>query len=195
MVEADRRIGAVYAPADCLGVWRRLAIVVVDVAVVWLAAVGVGLQAVVFLGVEAAAWLQFATFVLGGLVYLTEIKRSPIRTLGYRLLGARIVDLGGGTPTRWQMVQRLLFAALGPLNLLFDLEWLTHERGGQALRDQFAGTRVVRVAAAPVGEAGVQREWYEVAGGHLLMDHVTCARPAAPGAAALTGSGSSAASR
>jgi len=88
-------------------------------------------------------------------VYLTVLKRSRIRTLGYILTGVRIVDIRGGRPSLLQMTVRMAPLFPVPWSLLFDLGWILDEPQRQTLRDKWAGTYVVRHRAKPIGTAPV----------------------------------------
>jgi uncharacterized RDD family membrane protein YckC len=90
--------------------------------------------------------------------YLTWLKRSRIRTLGYILTGVRIVDIRGGRPSLLQMTLRMVPLMPLPWSFLFDLGWVADEPQRQTLRDKWAGTFVVRRKAKPIGTAPI-RYW------------------------------------
>ena len=104
----------------------------------------------------APVWAALAAVYL----YLTLLKRSRIRTLGYILTGVRIVDIRGGRPSVLQMTVRIAPVPLSfvPLlgALLFDLGWIVDEPRRQTLRDKWAATFVVRRHAKPVGTTPIR---------------------------------------
>src|SRR5262249_52952923 len=108
--------GVYYRREDYAGMARRLIIDLVDVpvAVMLPAAVVVAASTLapnlatpgIILLLGTAVW--FSYFVL--------LKRSNIRTAGYRLAGARIVNLQGERPGILCLVVRICFTVAGPLN-------------------------------------------------------------------------------
>jgi uncharacterized RDD family membrane protein YckC len=99
-----------------------------------------------------ALWVLPVTVYL----YLTVLKRSRVRTLGYILAGVRIVDVQGGRPSLLQMTTRLWPLLPLPWSFLFDLGWVVDEPHRQTLRDKWAGTFVVRRKAKPTGIASIR---------------------------------------
>lgn len=97
-----------------------------------------------------------------GYSYFVVLKRSKFRTLGYRLGRVKIVDLDGQVPSYQTLSLRSAFGLIGPLNWL-DLIWLFNDTHGQALRDKFAGTYVVKNDAQPAGEGRIVFRLYEIA--------------------------------
>ena len=162
-----------YHRKDYVGVTRRLLIDLIDVPVALaISALVVGgawffvpdledRPGIVFLLV-AAVW--FAYFVL--------LKRSRFRTLGYILLGARIVNLQGGPPSILSLLGRLFFAFIGPINFLIDVFWLTGDDNRQAIRDKFAGTYVIKRRAAPAGTGPIRIQTYMFWGMTFLFREV-----------------------
>jgi uncharacterized RDD family membrane protein YckC len=107
-------------------------------------------------------------------LYLTVVKRSRVRTLGYILTGVQIVDIEGKRPSLLQMTIRLLPviplpAIPVPWPLLFDFGWMIDEPARQTLRDKWAGTFVVRRKAQPVGTASVRYKRIGFAGLFLIF--------------------------
>jgi uncharacterized RDD family membrane protein YckC len=110
-------------------------------------------------------------------LYLTMLKRSRIRTLGYILTGVRIVDIEGGRPSLLQMTIRILPLVPLPIVLLpwcfvFDFAWMLDEPAKQTLRDKWAGTFVVRRKAKPVGTAPIRYMRIGFAGIFLIFPEV-----------------------
>ena len=88
-------------------------------------------------------------------LYLTILRGSQLRTLGYILTGVKIVNLKGATPSFFWINIRLFFWFLGPFVPLFDLIWCWGDENRQMLRDKLAGTYVVRRTALPVGSGPI----------------------------------------
>jgi len=170
--------GVYFATGDYVGLGRRLVILVIDIAVL-----GAG---VVALDVASSVWLfseeTYGMLNLGGLLlaylYLTVIKASRLRTLGYRMVGARIVTLKGERPSVFRMTFRLFLWVFGPLNVVADLIWLGVDRDRQSLRDHFAGTFVVKASAAPIGEGPIHLAYVQAFALSLMLPTVT--RPREP---------------
>lgn len=164
--------GVFYATADYIGVARRFAIDVVDVLV---ASVASAILAAVVAFLVPEVHQPFAvllTWIGVWFAYFVLLKRSRFRTAGYLLTGARIVSLQGDVPSVGSLTMRLMFAAFGPLNVLFDLFWISSDPWRQALRDKFAHTYVVRRGAEPAGAGIVRYAHYTVFGASFLFQEV-----------------------
>ena len=107
--------------------------------------------------------------------YLTFIKRSWLRTIGYRLAGLQIVTTKGARPTLSAMTFRLLLRIFGPFNFILDLVWLGADTEQQTLRDCYAGTYVVRANVKPAGVGPVHMNRYFGAG--LALSYPRVVRP------------------
>jgi uncharacterized RDD family membrane protein YckC len=110
-------------------------------------------------------------------LYLTVLKRSRVRTLGYILTGVRIVNIEGKTPSLLQMTIRILpviqlSTVPVPWFLLLDVGWMVDEPAKQTLRDKWAGTFVVRRKAKPVGTAPVRYNRIGFAGIFLIFPEI-----------------------
>lgn len=138
-----------YYPVRGYGsVWRRVLSLGIDVAVLMAIAAGLTwLLAANGIARDAAATIVAATLVVAAYVYFVEIERTRFGTLGMRLAGLRIVDLGGHRPSRMDMLLRLGLAGFWPI----DLFWIGGDDNRQSLRDKFAGTYVIRRGARPEG--------------------------------------------
>jgi uncharacterized RDD family membrane protein YckC len=84
-------------------------------------------------------------------LYLAIYKRTDHSTMGYRVLGAKIINLEGKRPSIWQMTLRFSMLLFGPLNFFVDIFWLTGEENRQTLRDKMFGTYVIKRQAQPKG--------------------------------------------
>jgi hypothetical protein len=111
--------GVYFASDDYVGIMRRVVILVVDLAVLITVLI-------LFDTLYIAIARDFSdTFIITYLIcvwaYLTVLKASRIRTVGYWLTGSRILNLRGRRPSIIRMTFRLLLWAFGPFNVLFDL--------------------------------------------------------------------------
>ena len=163
-------VGVYFAPDDYVGIMRRIAILLIDLAVLIIVYV---LFAVLLIPIVGNRNGSMGLLYFGVVwAYLTMLKSSRIRTVGYRLMGARIINLRGGRPSMFRMTFRLLLWALGPFNLLFDLLWSSVDDDRQSLRDRIAGTCVVNTQAEPIGTAEIQLKYYYAFGLALMYSRV-----------------------
>lgn len=162
-------VGVYFAPEDYVGILRRAVIVVVDLAVLVLLFFAVAVLGGVLNGTLTLVYL-FCVWA-----YLTVVKASRIRTVGYRLTGARILNLRGTRPSVFRMTFRLLLWLLGPFNLVVDLLWSGIDKDRQTLCDRYAGTCVAKARAEPIGTAEVHLACYCALG--LALWYPRVARP------------------
>jgi uncharacterized RDD family membrane protein YckC len=96
------------------------------------------------------------TIVVTGLVvwslYSVMLKHMGSNTIGYLLLGLRVVSFSGARPKLWVIVVRSLLGLFSPVNLLIDGMWLSGDPQRQALRDRVVGTYIIKGAAKPIGQ-------------------------------------------
>jgi len=172
--ETARR-GVLYDVHDYVPFWRRVIISIVDILVIIVTGIVLAVVFAVFTDAtdEQLDVMIPSVFLLVSLGYLVVLKRSRLRTVGYRLFDARIVTLAGTRPGVWQMVQRLGFGILGPANYVLDLVWITQDDTRQSLRDKWAGTYVVRAAAEPRAEGRIVSRMHNFMGFSALFDEVT----------------------
>ncbi len=90
-------------------------------------------------------------------IYMTVVKASKLRTVGYRITGLRVVNLHGMRPSIFQMTWRFILLAYGPIDLIADLIWLGGDDNRQTIRDKIAATYVIRPDAVPIGTGTVIR--------------------------------------
>jgi uncharacterized RDD family membrane protein YckC len=173
MFSASSENGVYYQASDYVGTWKRVFIDMVDVLVVSTLSLTVTLG--VLLIITNEDHLAIAVLVVWLAVwfsYFVLLKRSSIRTVGYILARARIVNLQGTTPSIASLFLRLLFALLGPVNLLFDLFWIPSDPCRQALRDKFAHTYVIKRFASPVGSGRIGYVPYTILGASYIFQEV-----------------------
>ncbi len=160
--------GTYFAPGDYVGIMRRLVILAVDLAVLVVLYFVFIIGFFVVLGDEGdgGGWFML-TYAASVWLYMTLLKASKVRTVGYWLADARIVDLRGKRPSIFRMTLRAMLWVLGPFNLLFDLLWAGIDEDRQSLRDRFAGTCIIRHRAESIGTAEIHLMHYN-AGGFAL---------------------------
>ncbi|HEV7243012.1 MAG TPA: RDD family protein [Thermoanaerobaculia bacterium] len=158
-------VGVIYATKDYLGVGKRLLIDVVDTMVATVASSLLTLLLIMIWPWESTGGLAVLLLLSSiWFAYFVLLKRSRFRTLGYRLAGAKIVNLQGETPSIGSLLIRLLFVVGGPANVVFDLFWIPSDENRQAIRDKFAHTYVVRTAALPTGSGPLVYRTYNMLG-------------------------------
>lgn len=160
--------GIYFALDSYAGLFRRMSVVVTDSIILLIAAVVIWVPLVIFLWDPQTGStpdeLFFALWITLVWFYLTAIKRSRFRTIGYRLCGLQIVTTRGKRPTLTAMTFRLVMWVFGPFNFILDLLWLGADTEHQTLRDCYAGTYVVLATAQPVGTGPVHLTRYFGAG-------------------------------
>lgn len=172
--------GVYFAPGDYVGITRRMIILVIDFSLLLLAYILVAILYIAITGHDPAS--RFHWSYLGfAWAYLTILKASPLRTVGYRLTGARILNLRGERPSVFRMTFRLLLWLFGPFNLIFDLFWAGTDDDRQTLRDRFSGTCVVNNSAEPLGTGEIHFTYYDALGMNMMYPRVVRPSTATPG--------------
>jgi uncharacterized RDD family membrane protein YckC len=174
-----------FFPSDYVGVWRRLAVELVDSVVIVVGLVLVTATVVLLdpgedlsdttLAVAISCW---AVLIYG---YFVVLKRSRLTTVGYRLARVRIVDACGRPPRLGALTLRLSFGLLGPFNIVLDMLWIPFDRHKQTLRDKLAHTYVVKANAEPAGPARIVVRTYSIVGMSFVFQDV---EPVSVGSAA-----------
>jgi hypothetical protein len=173
--------GVYYRREDYVGVWRRLLIEGVDFGVAFALSAGLSILLLAILippdistesqeFADRLTWILLTVWPAVWFFYLVILKRTRIRTLGYLIGRARIVNLRGGPPGIGALTIRLAFATIGPINLIIDLFWITGDENRQALRDKFAGTYVVNKGAQPAGKGPVVYRSYSLLFNFLVRE-------------------------
>jgi uncharacterized RDD family membrane protein YckC len=169
--------GVYFARRDYAGFLRRLIIIMVDLLVILV--VGVVILMAWDLarpGVESPIpgllWIGIAY------LYLTLLRGSQFRTLGYILTGVRIINLKGERPSYFWMNMRLFLWLLGPINPIVDLLWFWGDENRQMLRDKLAGTYVIRRGAVPIGGGPIRASTLFVLGCAIAFPEVMKNAPA-----------------
>ncbi|MBW2410228.1 MAG: RDD family protein, partial [Deltaproteobacteria bacterium] len=144
--------GVYFERHDYAGLLRRLIIVMVDLS--FLILFFTIFYLIFFLSFDATETTFFIYFwlcFLSAFCYLSILKPSRYRTLGYIATSAKIVDLKGNRPSFLRMAFRFCLLILGPVFFIIDILWLTSEENRQTLRDKIAATYVIKKDAQPIG--------------------------------------------
>ena len=162
--------GVYYAERDHAGFVRRLLVIAIDAFVLLLIGIALWyvLLAIMWYGLDrdpnAFFWIIWPLSVWS---YLAVIKPSPIRSVGYRVTGLKIVNLRGNRPSVLRMTFRMLLWMI-PRFYLFDLLWIGADTEQQSLSDCYSGTCVVRNTAEPIGKGPIHLV-YHTAFGWIVM--------------------------
>lgn len=162
--------GVYFKPSDYIGLGPRILIFLVD-AVVLLLLIG-GLSWVWFSYFEEIGKAYVALVLLVAWHYQVVLKRSKFRTIGYRLVGVKLVTLRGKRPSLFMLTFRELLWLFGPCNFLFDLIWCGVDVDKQTMRDRFSEICLVRNSAQPAGEGEIHLAYFTAMGYALQYPHV-----------------------
>lgn len=173
-----------YDPKDYVGFGKRLIVMIIDSIVIALFGIAIWMP---FLALILAEVIQsdpsgifWATYLVAIWVYLAPIKRSNFGTLGYKLLGIKLVSAKGGRPSLINLTIRMIMWMFGPFNFVLDLLWLGADSENQSLRDCYLSTYLVARDAKPVGRAPVHLTRYNAMGFALDYPRVCRPRPFGP---------------
>ena len=151
--ETDKPRGVYFATDDHAGLARRAVGGLIDLAALWVTwnlVYAAWYVARTAFDLPAPVGLPVAAFLLLCWAYLAPLKRSRLRTLGYRLTGVRVVDLRGRPPSLLAMTIRYASFSMTQIALV-DLLWIPTNPSRQKIGDVVAGTYVVRARAVPAG--------------------------------------------
>lgn len=176
----DRSLGdgVYFAAHDYIGVTRRIFILLID-----------SLALFIIFYLLALAWISLVgepgrmftvILVIAVWIYSVPLKRSKIRTMGYRLAGARLVTLKGHRPSLLMLTFRSVLWMLGPFNLGFDMIWCSVDDERQTLCDRFASICLVKSNAQPIGTGEVHLVYYNALGWTFAYPYVVHPNPATP---------------
>lgn len=163
--------GVYFAPSDYIGAGRRLIILGVDAVTLFLLGWGLSVVWEQWIGDDEG----FGTVLLVAIwFYLVPLKRSAWRTVGYRLAGAKLVNLKGEQPALWALTLRsmLWLLCITPVNFLFEVLWCGVDGDRQSIRDRIANTCLVKHKARPIGTGEVHLAHYFALGYLLVYSHV-----------------------
>lgn len=165
-----------YESKDYAGFGMRLIVMLIDSIVIvligiilWMPFIVLILAGVIHSDPSGLFWLAFLAAIW---IYLAPVKRSDFGTIGYRLLGIKLVSTKGGRPSLISMTIRMVMWIFGPFNLLLDLLWLGADTESQSLRDCYLGTYLINRNATPIGRAPVHLTRYNAMGFALAYPRV-----------------------
>jgi uncharacterized RDD family membrane protein YckC len=151
-------VGVYFRRDDYASFWRRLLVDLIDAATAGLLCC---LAIFVLWPVIPARPILLVCAAIF-FCYFVLLKRTRGGSVGYRVAGVRIVGLDGERAGVLPLTVRMLFMALGPVNYVLDLVWMTDDVHRQAIRDKFADTYVIKKHAVPAGSGKVIRRHYEI---------------------------------
>lgn len=155
------------------GFWQRLAVDVIDVAVIFpILAILTILITDAILPSETLARSIFLLWTASLFAYFVLLKRSNFGTVGYKICKVRVINLHGERPGIICLTLRLAFSFIGPLSFPLDLIWISSDENRQALRDKFAKTYVIKRNAKPKGTGQLIYSNYDLWGWHFLFCEV-----------------------
>jgi uncharacterized RDD family membrane protein YckC len=165
------RFGPIYRPQDYPGVFKRMAVDLVDFAAVGIGAVA--LVAALEAGLRGrAASAACLAFLIAAMAYLGPYKATGLPTLGYLVFGVKVTDMEGRRISLWQATSRLAFMLAGPVNILVDFFWMYNGPLRQTLRDKLCGTVVVEKDAVKVADGRVVFKVVHGMGYRLICEEV-----------------------
>ena len=182
---ADNSLGDAdfYDPKDYVGIGKRLIVMIVDSIMlvligilIWIPFLALILSGVIQIDPSGMFWISFLVAIW---VYLGPIKRSDFGTVGYRLLGIKLVSAKGGKPSLINMTIRMMLWMFGPFNFVLDLLWLGADSENQSLRDCYLSMYLVTRNANPIGRAQVHLTRYNAMGFAFAYPRVCRPRQAA----------------
>ncbi len=118
--------------------------------------------------VKISFWLFFFITYL----YLSILKPSKYRTIGYMATDVKIVDLHGNKPSWNTMLTRFFLLGFSPFAFIIDILWLTGDHTKQTLRDKYVGTYVVNNMSVPQGSAPLKRVILNFLGWNLFYKEI-----------------------
>lgn len=174
MVDRSLGEGVYYSHDDYPGLVRRFCVVVIDLGLLVLTGVLIASGLTMFPSHHwrLAATIGLLFWLLQCFLYLTVMKRSRFRTLGYRVCRVQLVSSSGSRPSMFAMTFRLMIWLFGPINLLFDLVWIGADEERQSLRDCYACTLMIRLGAKPIGKGPIHLTRFCGAGLTLVYPRV-----------------------
>lgn len=163
--------GVYFARRDYAGFLRRMFIVLIDLLVILV--VGFLIQLTWNLARPEETSPITSIICLGlAYLYLTILRGTRLRTLGYILTGVKIINLKGERPSFFWMNLRLTLWIFGPVNPIVDLLWFWGDNNRQTLRDRLAGTYVIKRKAVPIGGGPIRPATLFIMGYTLVYPEV-----------------------
>lgn len=167
----EQNQGVVYHAQDYAGFFRRVGIILIDFVAIVALTVLLSLLFTIS-GIELGSFLVFGAYWILPICYMTLVKTSRLRTLGYRVAGVKIVTLQGTKPGFAAMIIRFLITLCGPFQLPFDFLWICNDPDKQSLRDKLLGTYVIKSDAVALRHGQIKARGYFILGFCLLFKEV-----------------------
>lgn len=170
--ERDRTLGdgVYFASDDYVGLGPRIIAFIVDsfvlIAMLWILA----LVWVNTIGEYSRVFYLIGIAVLWG--YLVPLKRTDFRTLGYRVVGCKLITLQGKRPSNLMLTFRTMLWMFGPCNFLIDLIWCGIDDDRQTMRDRYSHMCLVRNTAEPLGDGEIHLAYFNAFGYNLMYPRV-----------------------
>lgn len=156
-------VGVYYRTEDYASFIRRIACIIIDGVILFMILFLLGIIYGIFSYYVSFA-IYFIFWAILATVYMTYIKASSFKTIGYIMLNLKIVDLRGEKPKLLVMLFRFFFSLFSPFQIIFDCLWLTDDVNRQSIHDKIAGTYVVKDNAKPVGNNKLKVSVYGING-------------------------------
>ncbi|MCP4160912.1 MAG: RDD family protein [Deltaproteobacteria bacterium] len=150
----DIEIGIYYHESDYASIKRRIVSIIIDIMVIVMISCIVLIITRLFndnLNLKSNCFFLVALSFL----YLTFLKRSRFRTVGYILMGIKVVNLRGGKPSLYSMFMRVIMLIIGTYDIPKSIDLAKTDLTKQTLRDKFLGHYVVNVKARPIGSGPI----------------------------------------
>ena len=162
--------GVYFSANDYVGFTPRLVIMFVDSAVLLTIAWLLAFIWPNFVGDFNGAFVLTLGFALW--LYVVPLKRSQFRTIGYRLVRAKLVTLKGQRPSLIMLTFRSLLWMFGPCNFVLNLIWCGIDDDRQTIRDRFSNMCLVKNDAEPIGKGEIHLAYFNAFGYALTFPHV-----------------------
>lgn len=175
MKTRDRSLGdgVYFADSDYIGFSPRIMILLVD---------SICVLAIWFLVAAAFAYFNLVgtydrllfTFIFAATwFYLVPLKRSRFRTVGYKLVGAKLVTLRGEKPSLLMLTFREMMWLFGPIGLIIDLVFCGIDSDSQTLRDRFTNMCLVKNSSQPIGRGEIHLAYTNMMGYSFALPRVS----------------------
>ncbi|MCP3920959.1 MAG: RDD family protein [Desulfobacterales bacterium] len=150
----DNDTGVFYEEDDYAGLLRRVFAAMIDLSVI-ITFSTLFLVFIYSLNEKIPAKTNFIFLINISFIYLTFLKRSSYRTLGYFITGIKIVNLSGYKPSLYNMFLRIIILIFGTYDYSKSIDLIKTESFKQTLRDRYLGNYVVMVNAKPIGSGPI----------------------------------------
>ena len=144
-----------FAPEDYAGPGVRWAIIAVDICILLLLYVFLLIAGLLLEPSTSISGVAIfgATYSLMWVFYLGVVHSVGLGSVGYRVMGYKLVDYFGRRPTLWRAIVRSGALLLSPSHILIDYVFVLCPRTRQTFWDLTAETVVVRQHAEPQSTA------------------------------------------